>query len=225
MLMLAYTVFRAGSKTAMSVGFLGALFLFVILKLRSQSLGQTLTMFLGLVGGGVFLWFFGLDLAELMEPETAEKMRRIIEGDLATYHSIQDRRHLWQTAIEQGTAHWMVGSGAGEIILGYPHAHNLVLDYFRGIGLFGAVAIVLLCLRILVRALAKGVMILQGRADDSEKRIFACYVAASVYVLCNQMSDCFGPSTIGLLWTVYLVGVLAERPRIRRGVAVAGRSS
>ena len=93
------------------------------------------------------------------------------------------------------------------------HAHNLVLDYFKGIGFFGAVAICLLCLTIFFRAGVKWLRMIWSGSDDTDKRILACYVAAVIYVLCNQMSDCFGPSTIGFLWAVYLVGVLSERRR------------
>ncbi len=220
LLLLVYTSFRAGSKTAMSVGMLGGLLTFVVLRMRAQSAGKSLLMFAMLGLAGVFLWFFGLDLAEKLEPEIAGKLRSIVEGGVKSYQSVQIRRHLWQVAIEEGKAHWLVGSGAGEIVLNYPHAHNLVLDYFKGIGLFGALAIVGLCLTILARGGFKALDILRGRGGVLDQRIFACYVGAAVYVLCNQMSDCFGPSTVGMLWTVYLSAVLAEGAGREREVRV-----
>ena len=52
------------------------------------------------------------------------------------------RQVLWDEAIRLGSQHWLVGAGAGVTILGNSHAHNLVLHYFRGIGVFGAMVAV-----------------------------------------------------------------------------------
>jgi O-antigen ligase len=210
LLLLAYTTFRAGSKTSMSIGFAMGLVTYAVLKIRSQSALRSLGMFFGIGFLGLFLSLYGLDLAEKLEPETGEKLRNIVEGGAATYQSVQVRRNLWQLALEEGKAHWLVGAGAGKVLLGYPHAHNLVIDYFKNIGLFGAVAVAALCLIILFRAGRKTLAMLSRGGDDEEKRIFACYMAAVVYVLANQMSDSFGPSTIGFLWSVYLVAVIAD---------------
>lgn len=216
LLILAYTLFRAGAKTAIGVGYLGGLFTFLVLKVRDQGLFRNLAMAGAVVAAGVFLSMFGIQIAEKIEPEIAGKLKSIVEGGVTSYQSVQARRNLWEVAIQEGSRHWLVGSGAGEPILRYPHAHNLVLDYFKGIGMFGALAVITLCLIIVGRTLHKAGVILFGRPSASDKRILACYVAASIYVLCNQMSDCFGPSTIGILWTVYLAGVLSEQHRWRK---------
>lgn len=210
LLLLAYTAFRAGSKTAMSIGFAMGLVTYTVLKIRSQSALRSAVMLFGIGLLGVFLYFFGLDLAEKLEPETGAKLRSIVEGGASSYQSVQVRRNLWELSIEEGKEHWLVGAGAGKIVMGYPHAHNLVIDYFKGIGLFGAVAVSMLCLLIVFRAGRKTFAVLVRGGDDEDKRIFACYLAAVVYVLANQMSDSFGPSTIGFLWSVYLVAVISD---------------
>ncbi len=105
--------------------------------------------------------------------------------------------------------HWLVGAGAGKVLMGYPHSHNLVIGYFKGIGLFGALAIAVLCLVILARAGRWTVRMLRCGGDATDARILGCYMSAVVYVLANKMSDSFGPSTIGFLWTVYLAAVAA----------------
>jgi len=216
LLLVGYTIFRTGSKSPMFFGFSSATVMYLALKIRSQSVPRNLVMLCAFVGTMIFLATFGLDLAEKLEPVVGSKIRSIVEGGLSNYQSIESRKLLWSEAIAQGKAHWIIGSGAGEKILGTEHAHNLVLDYFKGIGIFGALAIVLLCLSVFFRAGAKGLRILSGGADETDKRIWACYVGAAVYVLCNQMSDSFGPSTIGFLWTVYLAGILSERNRSSR---------
>ena len=114
-------------------------------------------------------------------------------------------------AWRQGTEHWLIGTGAGETILGTQHAHNLALDYFRGIGVFGGLAIILLCLRILQRAGSKAYAVMtQKVVTAAEMRILGCYVAAAVYVLCNQLSNSFGPATISALWIIYIPAILSD---------------
>jgi hypothetical protein len=157
----------------------------------------------------------------MVDPVLAMKLRVIFSDGVGNYQSIKSREALWGNAIDQGTMHWLVGSGAGERVLGIAHAHNLVLDYFRGLGVFGAAAIVLLCITVLLRAGGGGVSALVRRAGADEKRTWACYAAAGIYVLCNQLSDCFGPSTIAALWLVYLPAVMTAPPRIRRSPARA----
>ena len=103
--------------------------------------------------------------------------------------------------------------------MGLSHAHNLVLNYFRGIGLFGAIAVALLCVAILYRCVSKGMTVVVGRAGPADRRLWSYYVAAIVYVICNQLSDSFGPTTIGCLWLIYLPAVLCERAVPRRSPA------
>lgn len=221
--LVAYTLFRTGSKTAMFVSFTAGLGLFAVLKVREQSLGRSLAMALAMLAALVFLWLFGLDIATRLNPVIGSKLREIVEGGITNYQSVDSRQLLWREGLRLGGEHWLVGSGAGRKVLGISHAHNLVIDYFKGTGLFGAAAIVLLCLTILTRTAAKALSVLKrGPCARQERRVLACYVAASIYVLLNQMSDCFGPSTIGFLWAVYLCGVLSER-RVAR-TATGGAS-
>lgn len=212
-LMLAYIAFRAGSKTSMSLGFGASLVTYAVLQVRRQSALRSVGMVAGLGLVGAFLYFFGLDIAEKLEPETGAKLRDIVDGGAKSYQSVQVRRNLWQLSIEAGKEHWLVGAGAGKVLMSYPHSHNLVIDYFKGIGLFGALAITALCLVILARAGRWMGRMLRHGGDATDARIFACYMAAVVYVLANQMSDSFGPSTIGFLWTVYLAAVVAAHGR------------
>jgi O-antigen ligase len=171
-----------------------------------------------MAASAVLVMTCGLQIAERLDPELGMKLRMVLDGGVGNYYSIESRQVLWEESIRQGKDHWLVGSGAGEIILGNSHSHNLVLDYFRGIGFFGALAVVLLCLTIMSRAALKAIYVVGRRVSDREKRIFACYAAAVVYVFCNQLSDCFGPSTIGALWLFYLPAVMAERPRVRHRI-------
>tara|TARA_R110000850_G_scaffold276706_1_gene419770 strand:- start:1163 stop:2482 length:1320 start_codon:yes stop_codon:yes gene_type:complete len=210
LLLMAFTTFRAGSKSVLGISFGSGMLLYALLAFRSRNFIRILFVLIGIVLLAVFLWLFGLQLAEMLNPVIAEKLRSIIEGGVSNYQSIDSRKLLWQEAINQGKRHWIVGSGAGEMVLGISHSHNLVLDYFKGIGVFGAAAILLLCLTILTRTAFKAVSVVAGNGDELDVRVLACYFASANYVVCSQLSDCFGPSTVGFLWIVYLSGRFLE---------------
>lgn len=207
LLVFAYTQFRAGSKSALGFSTVAGLGFFFLAAYQSRNFVTIATTIFAIGGVGAFLYLFGLEIAEAIDPITAGKIREIIDGGVSNYQSIESRQELWREAIEQGKRHWLVGTGAGEQILGVSHAHNLVLDYFKGIGFFGALSILLLCGAILLRALRQVAAVLSGKGGRRAIMVLACYTGASIYVICNQLSDCFGPSTVGFLWLVYLVGV------------------
>jgi len=209
-LVMAYTLFRAGSKAAMAVGLASGVAFYALLALRSRNPVRIATVAMMLGALALFLWAYGLTIAEMLNPVIAEKLRNIFEDGISNYQSIESRQQLWNEAINEGQRHWLIGTGAGEKVLGVSHAHNLVLDYFKGLGIFGAAAIVLLCLTILTRTASKALFVLAGEGNDRNVQTLACYLGASVYVVCNQLSDCFGPSTVGFLWTIYLAGRLMD---------------
>ncbi len=209
-LILFYLLLRTGSKTALFVGgATGLLFLFLV-NFRSLSLTKRVAFLIGIGGLILGVRLFGLAVVGAIDPVLAEKLRMIFTGGVENYYSIQSRQVLWEEAIRLGKEHWLIGAGAGEMILGISHSHNLVLDYFRGIGIFGAIAVVILCLRIFWRCAVKSLLVLSGRDSVVDRRIWACYVSASVYVVCNQLSDSFGPTTIAALWLVYLPAVITD---------------
>ncbi len=209
-LLLVYTLFRTGSKTPLAVGLIISTALYATLRIRRQHLLRTGLLLCALGAAACLLAMFGLELAERLDPTVGRKMRSIVEGGISNYQSLKSRRLLWNEAMNEGKAHWLIGSGAGEKVLGLSHAHNLVLDYFKGIGIIGALSVACLCLVILLRTAAKWLHVIRCPVTSNEQRILACYVASMIYILCNQLSDCFGPSTIGFLWIVYLSGVLSE---------------
>jgi O-antigen ligase len=207
-----YTSVRIGSKTAMfiSIGF--GLIFYVIAHARFQSALKNIILACAMPILVVFLWLYGIEIITAIDPVTGAKVARIFYEGIENYQSIQSRNELWRAAWEQGKQHWLIGTGAGEPLLGgVTHAHNLVLDYFRGIGVFGALAIVLLCGCIVWRALRKTIdFVLAKTVSPLDIRILACFTAAAIYVVCNQLSNSFGPATISALWMIYLPAVLSE---------------
>lgn len=210
-----YLLARSGSKTSLfiTIGYIWLFFIIVHWKTRSFLKNLFLISCIGVLMIGLIA--YGIPLARAIDPVFGAKVEAIFAEGIENYASIEKRSYLWAEAWRQGKEHWLIGTGAGETIRTQvqdtTHAHNLVLDYFRGIGIVGAFAIILLCTRILWRATKKSLELLLARtADQREMRVFACYASAAVYVLCNQLSNSFGPATIGALWLVYLPAILSE---------------
>ncbi|MDF1826290.1 MAG: O-antigen ligase family protein [Verrucomicrobiales bacterium] len=212
---MIYTLFRAGSKTALGVTLIFSMLIYTLLAFRSRSFFKIFAVLISLSLLGIFLKLFGLMIADMISPIVAEKLRSIFEGGVSNYQSIESRKVLWEEAIRQGKQHWLVGTGAGEKVNGISHAHNLVLDYFKGIGIFGGIGIAALCLTVFGRSGWKSFTIVRGRGNDNDIRVLACFFSAAVYVICNQLSDCFGPTTIGFLWVNYMTGIFMERDGLK----------
>ena len=212
LILFLYLLALSGSKTALFIT-LGYLWLFyIIVHWRFHSFLKNIFLISALGIVMLSLGIYGIPLATAIDPILGAKIEAVFSDGVRNYATIESRTRLWSEAWRQGTEHWLIGTGAGETIHRATHAHNLVLDYFRGIGLFGAFAIVLLCARILWRAMEKAVVVSLARsASRSDMRIFACYASAAVYVLCNQLSNSFGPATIAALWVIYLPAVLSEQ--------------
>lgn len=213
---LLYTLVRTGSKTALILSISAGWLYYILAHVRSYTALQNVLLIGGMIALMLGVGLFGIQIASTIDPVLGKKLEMIFSDGVNNYYSIQSRQKLWEEAYAQGTRHWLIGAGAGEVILGVSHAHNLPLEYFRGIGLFGAIAIVVLCLRILWRTSEKSLRLLSSKSiSRREMRIWGCYVSAAVYTVCNQLSDSFGPTTIGALWLIYLPAVLMERPSRR----------
>ena len=211
LILFFYTLIRIGSKTALFITLSYAWLFYIIVHLRFQSYLKSVFMVSAVVVMMIFLGMYGLPLASAIDPILGWKIGVVFNEGIENYATIESRRELWSEAWRQGKTHWLIGTGAGETILGLSHAHNLILDYFRGIGVFGALAVTLLCVRIAWRAAAKAFAVLRAKTvSRMDIRILACYASAVVYVTCNQLSNSFGPATISALWIIYLSAVLSE---------------
>lgn len=216
LIVVFYTLVRVGSKTAMFITMGYAWLFYIVAHARFQSPLKNVFLISVVTVLMIFIGVYGLSIATAIDPILGAKISAIFDQGIENYRTIQSRSELWREAWNQGTRHWFIGSGAGEMIMGMQHAHNLVLDYFRGIGIFGALAVSLLCIRIAWRTVDKTFdVILAKTVSPLDIRILACFSAAMVYVLCNQLSNSFGPATISALWMIYLPAVLSEQLRNR----------
>ena len=116
------------------------------------------------------------------------------------------RERLWSISIDLGLAHPFTGVGAGQPIGDIaPHSHNLFVEYFRTLGVPGVALITVMVLLVLI-CLINAVMaalIAKGRtsvATDTNVMVLGTSVCVLNYLVANQMSDSFGPSTAPFFW-------------------------
>ncbi|RST31444.1 hypothetical protein HMF7854_11780 [Sphingomonas ginkgonis] len=223
---LGAAILLSGTKTAMALGFVSGALVWLYHASRSGSLGKTLVtltiaLCLIVLAVPVTLW-----LISISSPTAFRKVSAILANGVWEYRSIQTRDVIWQESIRLGLKHPLLGTGAGSKVLGYSHSHNMSLDYFRGMGILGLVAALTLLVAVASRTAAfvastwhKGVV---DRSADVVTA--AMYLGATFYLVGNQLSDSFSPTTAFPFWMLYLGAyfstlkprAVAARARLRR---------
>jgi O-antigen ligase len=165
------------------------------------------------VGIPATLW-----LISWSNPVAYHKIMMVATGGVVEYPSVQSRLMLWHQSFSDGIEHPLLGTGAGTHILGKAHSHNVTLDYFRGMGIGGAIAIITLLVTLSARTLSFYVTTFgKGREGGAETTRVAMYLGVLGYLIGNQMSDSLSPATAGLFWfTLVAAYCSAESDRSAR---------
>jgi hypothetical protein len=195
---------KSGSKTNFVVGVIGLGIFFVLyaiyLILRRQ---RPLAIIAGVVTAPLLLHGALLAL-QALNPRAYRILTTQLSGGEAD--SMVARERLWSISIDLGLAHPFTGVGAGQPIGDIaPHSHNLFVEYFRTLGVPGVALITVMVLLVLI-CLINAVMaalIAKGRttvATDTNVMVLGTSVCVLNYLVANQMSDSFGPSTAPFFW-------------------------
>jgi O-antigen ligase len=204
-----------GTKTGLGIALFSTALVAVYHSARSGSISRSfvsVTLALLLIVAVVPI---GLWVLSWANPISFNKVSTLITGGFWDYQSIHSRNLLWDESIRLGMAHPLVGAGAGSMVLDKSHSHNMVLDYFRGMGIAGAAAALLLLVVTASRATGLFVSTLangrRGRSRDTVTVAF--YLGALGFLIGNQISDSFSPSTAYAFWIVYIAAYLSNLDR------------
>ncbi|CDX14019.1 conserved membrane hypothetical protein [Mesorhizobium sp. ORS 3324] len=123
-------------------------------------------------------------------------------------HSVVSRERLWAMSIDLGLAHPFLGVGAGQPIGDIaPHSHNLFIEYFRTLGVPGLALITIMFLLVTSYLVIGVLRTLKAVGDDTSESatstnvmVLGTSVSVWNYLVANQMSDSFGPSTSPFFW-------------------------
>lgn len=181
--------------------------------------GVLLAILLPILAVSVF--FGGLPFVKLFNPRAAMLLEAQLHGSPtpdAGPSSLDTRMELWRYSIDAMRRSPLLGEGAGQrfdvILEDVTHSHNIFLDLGRTTGIPGLLAGIVMAaaclwlayttLRRLASLPADTAAALSGRAAI----VGACFAIFS-YILSNQMSDSFGPSTSVFFWLC--VGLVLRR--------------
>jgi len=227
---------KSGSKTNLVVGVVGLGVFFglysIYLVVRKQ---KPVAVILGVIAAPVLLEA-SLVTLQSVNPRAYKLLELQLSGGEA--HSIVSRQRLWEISIDLGLSHPFIGVGAGQPVGDIaPHSHNLFIDYFRTLGVPGVALVSVIALLVTAYLVSAVLCTLFGNDDRSEDatevNVMVLGTAASVwnYLVANQMSDSFGPSTAPFFWLplallIFYRGTqrslqtsLDEKPKFYAGVA------
>ncbi|AMK25206.1 O-antigen ligase family protein [Sphingobium sp. TKS] len=214
LLVLATAIFMSGTKTALALGFVSAALTWLYHGSRSGSLDKTLFKLSVILCGIAFAVPATLWVLSWASPDFFRRVNSILTYGLWEFPSMQTRDMVWKESIQIGLDHPLLGEGAGTRVYRYAHSHNMFLDYFRGMGVFGLAAAVALVLS----AVSRGANFLlatlpKGQVDrESDTIVAGMYLGAIFYLIGNQLSDSFSPTTAFLFWIMYLGAYFTAPP-------------
>lgn len=195
---------KSGSKTnfVLGVAGLGTFFgLYSIYLVRRKQ--RSVTVILGTVTAPVLLQA-SLVTLQFLNPRAYNLLALQLSGGEA--HSVVSRQRLWSISIDLGLSHPFVGVGAGQPVGDIaPHSHNLFIDAFRTLGVPG-IALVSVMVLVVIAYLVSAVLstLLGNDKGDYATEVNVMVLGTSVsvwnYIVANQMSDSFGPSTAAFFW-------------------------
>lgn len=219
-LILASAVFISGTKTALLLAFVSGALMWLYHGSRSGSLDRTLVTLAIILCAVVLAVPAMLWVLSWASPAFFRRVDAILTFGVWEFPSMKTRDSLWQESVRIGLAHPLLGAGAGTWVLNRAHSHNMLLDYFRGMGVFALAAAVTLVLSAVSRACNFLLSTWhKGQTDRPSDMILAgLYVGAIFYLIGNQLSDSFSPTTAFPFWMIYFGAYLVSltRPSITR---------
>ena len=214
LLVLATAIIMSGTKTALALGFVAGALTWLYHGSRSGSLDKTLfklSIILCAIALAVPATLWVLSWAT---PDFFKRVNSILTYGLWEFPSMKTRDIVWKDSIRVALDHPLFGEGAGTPVYHYAHSHNMFLDYFRGMGVFALAAAIVLVTSAVSRAANFLLSTLpKGQIDRASDTIVAgMYLGAVFYLIGNQLSDSFSPTTAFLFWIMYFGAYLTAPP-------------
>lgn len=163
----------------------------------------------------IFLVFVsGLSILAVVNERAYLVLTDVVGGeeDVESYHSVTDRNELWRESWQKFQQYPLTGVGAGQPLdEGAEHSHNVFMDTIRTTGApgFGLITFFIGCslwyVLAAVRSARRLTSIQNSRmaTDDFRGPLTGSLLAMVSYVVANQMSDSFGPSTIPFFYMFF----------------------
>ncbi|WGD28929.1 O-antigen ligase family protein [Ancylobacter sp. WKF20] len=196
---LMYSLLASGGKFALGVAPVVSFALFCFVLLRRDGAIAVVKIF-GMSVVAFFVVLYVYNSLDSWNPLLYDKINAILFAtDIAEYQSVESRMVVWDISIELFLEHPLTGVGAGSMVDGLTHSHNVFLDYARGMGLWGVIGItgVFLCV---LTGLVSAAIRFWLRPTGGSIVALGLFLSAALYIILNQMSDSFGLATAPIFW-------------------------
>lgn len=208
---LVVALVSSGSKTNLLVFAASCVLVMVTIAISERS---GLRSYISLVLNAllaVVLLLIGLNVLEVLNPRAANLIYTFLsaEGEVRT---VSQRMLLWQQGIQEGMQRPLLGAGAGQTTVHpltgeiYPHSHNAVVDYFRTLGVPGLLFSLLMMGSVLMFSLRSLFKMIGNKSISKCDKgyVIGLSIGVIAYIVSNQVSDSFGPSTSPIFWTLFI---------------------
>lgn len=207
LLIAVYAIFLSGSKTSL-ITFGGLCFVAVpLLAFQRLDAKQAVTEIYRNISIALGAVVIGIGALPLINARAYKVLGSIFAGDegVNQYGTVVARAGLWRESWDMALAHPLTGVGAGQLTLdGTEHSHNVFMDAMRTTGFPGLGITTAFVFAVLwyffgaygaARRLSRDP---RSRLSQNDARgpFIGSLMALISYLVSNQMSDSFGPSTI-----------------------------
>jgi O-antigen ligase len=211
-----YAMMLSGSKTNLVVLTVLIFISVFLLAFQRSEMRQSLTeLYRNLILALGFVVAGGVVLAATNERAFSVLSELMTtDSDVVEYRTVVARDELWRESIDEARLHPLTGVGAGQFMRNgkTEHSHNVFMDALRTTGIPGfalTIAFVLAVLWYVVgayraaRLLARHPKSTRMQEANFRGPLVGSLMALVSYILSNQMSDSFGPSTIPFFYMFF----------------------
>jgi O-antigen ligase len=228
LLVAVYTIFLTGSKTNL-IGFSGLCL--VAVPLLAFQITNTQRAIAEVYKNSIMAFgaiVLGVVLLPIVNARAYTVLDSILAGneEVNQYGSVVARTELWQESWNMALAYPLTGVGAGQLMSdGTEHSHNVFMDAMRttgfpGLGITAAFILAVLWYFLGAYAAARGLSRNPAsRLSQEEARgpFIGSLMTLISYLVSNQMSDSFGPSTIPFFYMFLAFSFTYFLPRSSSG--------
>lgn len=206
-LVAAYAILLSGSKTSLVVFACLCILSVPLIAFQKLNVRQSIVEIYRNMTISLGALIVGLVILPIINPRAFSVLDNIFAGDdeVTKYRTVVERGGLWKESWEMALAYPWTGIGAGQLTSdGTEHSHNVFMDAMRTVGFPGlglTVAFVVTVIWYGQGAYRSGRQL--SRDPDSRLALESArgpfvgsLMALTSYLISNQMSDSFGPSTI-----------------------------
>lgn len=216
MVIAVYAILLSGSKTALVI-LAAMVFVSIILLalLRSDIRAAATEIYRNFVLALALVVIAGVALSITNERaySVLTELTTSEEENVGDYRTVVARNELWEESIDMVKLHPLAGVGAGQLMRDgkTEHSHNVFMDAMRTTGIPGLALTAAFVLGVLWYVFS-GYRAAQYLSKDPRSRmavpgargpLVGSLMSLVLYILTNQMSDSFGPSTIPFFYMFF----------------------